>query len=53
MPLNLEHPFAAVDAALNAHIGHYTILQLGIGAGVIGLGIYAARIGIQKIFSST
>lgn len=48
---NLEEPFELVGDILGVHIAGYSVLQIGIGLGAIGLGIYALRKGYEKVFN--
>lgn len=47
----LEEPFELVGDILGANVLGYSVLQIGVGVGVIGLGVYALRKGYEKVFN--
>ncbi len=47
----LEEPFELAGDILGINVLGYSVLQIGLGLGAIGLGIYALRKGYEKVFN--
>ncbi len=53
MPLNTTAPLALTEDILNTHILGYSVLQIGVAAGVIGLGIWGIRSAFSKALGNS
>jgi hypothetical protein len=46
-----DEPFELAGDILGINVLGYSVLQIGVGLGVIGLGMYALRKGYEKVFN--